>query len=163
MNDFKAYMKMARLRAGFASQQAAADAIGCERGTVGMWEAPSSAVEKLSGEFLFPVAKAYRVRPEYLSGDSDDEGYPWRPDAPDPAASQPRRYDLEILASAIENVGRVGEISGEELFAEYARLAANVPVDSAARRKSIGNHESQQRRSAGAGKDSERTGRRRKK
>lgn len=78
MNDtFKARMKRMRLQAGLKSQQAAADVIGCERGTVGMWEAPSSAVDSVSGEYLLPVSKAYKVRPEYINSGKGNDGFPW--------------------------------------------------------------------------------------
>lgn len=78
--DFKARMKRIRLRAGFKSQKAAADAIGCDRGNVGMWEAPSSTVQSISQEWIFEVARAYQVRPEWMNDlGSDDDGYPWEP------------------------------------------------------------------------------------
>lgn len=73
---FKKRMRAMRLRAGFRSQQDAADAIGCERGTVGMWEAPSSPVTAVGSEYLLAVAAAYRVRPESINADTDD-GYPF--------------------------------------------------------------------------------------
>ena len=53
---FKQRMKRIRVRAGFASQQQAADAIGCPRGTVSMWEAPSSAVKSVQ-DMLFDGAR----------------------------------------------------------------------------------------------------------
>lgn len=78
--DFKARMKRIRIRAGLKSQKIAADAIGCDRGNVGMWEAPSSTVQSVSQDWLFPVARAYRVRPEWLNDlSSSDDGYPWEP------------------------------------------------------------------------------------
>lgn len=77
---FKERMKRIRSRAGFKSQKAAADAIGCDRGNVGMWEAPSSLVQSVGQDWLFPVARAYKVRPEWLNDlTSTDDGYPWEP------------------------------------------------------------------------------------
>lgn len=77
---FKERMKRIRARAGFKSQKAAADAIGCDRGNVGMWEAPSSPVQSVGQDWLFPVARTYKVRPEWLNDlSSDDDGYPWQP------------------------------------------------------------------------------------
>lgn len=77
--DFKARMKRIRLRAGFQSQGAAADAIGCKRGTVGMWEAPSSPVQSIN-DYLFEVARTYKVRPEWINNlASTDDGFPWEP------------------------------------------------------------------------------------
>lgn len=55
---FKERMKRIRVRAGYKSQGDAAEAIGCDRGTVGMWEAPSSAVQSLSSDWLFQAARA---------------------------------------------------------------------------------------------------------
>lgn len=84
MSDpFKERMKRMRQQAGFTSQQAAADAIGCERGTVGMWEAPSSAVDSVSSEYLHAVSRAYRVRPEYINSGKGSDGFPWTPSSPD--------------------------------------------------------------------------------
>lgn len=78
--DFKARMKRIRLRAGFKSQQMAADAIGCPRGTVGMWEAPSSPVQSIGNEWLFEVARVYKVHPAWINKlDADNDGYPWEP------------------------------------------------------------------------------------
>lgn len=67
----------ARKRAGFKSQEAAAKAIGCSRGTVAMWETSGS----LSiGKYLLEAARTYRVRPEWLDTGAGDDGYPWEPD-----------------------------------------------------------------------------------
>lgn len=100
MNEnFKERMKRLRLRAGFQSQQAAADAIGCRRGTVGMWEAPSSNVGAIDGEYLLPVARAYKIRPESVNDDTVDDGYPWLEVADPALLSQSRsmRLDREIV------------------------------------------------------------------
>lgn len=79
MNEtFKDRMKRIRLRAGFKSQKLAADAIGCDRGNVGMWEAPSSPLQSVGHEWLFHVARVYQVRPEWINNLSDDnDGFPW--------------------------------------------------------------------------------------
>ena len=74
---FKERMKRLRLRAGLKSQLQAAEAIGCERGTVGMWEAPSSPVDSIGGDYLLPVARAYKVRPEYINSGKGGDGFPW--------------------------------------------------------------------------------------
>lgn len=99
MESFKARMKRIRLRAGFKSQGDAALAIGCERGTVGMWEAPSSNVSSV-GEWLFDVARAYKVRPEWINNlDSSDDGYPWSPGSEPTSQSQPERLDPDSIVS----------------------------------------------------------------
>lgn len=78
METFKDRMRRIRKRAGFTSQGKAAAAIGCERGTVSMWEAPSSNVRSVGSEWLFDVARAYQVRPEWINNLRDkDDGYPW--------------------------------------------------------------------------------------
>lgn len=80
IETFKERMKRISARAGFKSQKAAADAIGCDRGNVGTWEAPSSPVQSVGQDWLFPVARTYKVRPEWLNDlISDDDGYPWQP------------------------------------------------------------------------------------
>lgn len=110
MEPFKARMKRIRLRAGYKSQGEAAAVIGCERGTVGMWEAPSSRVEAVSSDLLFAVAHAYMVRPEWINDlSSTDDGYPWlgsggvREPAPPYTAeqSQPVGREAEIMREAI--------------------------------------------------------------
>lgn len=99
MESFKQRMKRIRLRAGFKSQGDAATAIGCERGTVGMWEAPSSNVSSV-GEWLLQTAHAYKVRPEWLNNlRSDDDGYPWQ--------------------SAIQSQSHSARLSGEIILSAY--------------------------------------------
>lgn len=98
METFKQRMKRIRTRVSFASQAAAAAAIGCERGTVGMWEAPSSPVQSVSGEWLFKVAKAYKVRPDWINDlKSADDGYPWEPG------------DYELASPLTRDAVRIGE------------------------------------------------------
>lgn len=67
----------ARKRAGFDSQKAAANAVGCSRGTVAMWE--SSGTQRIE-EYLHAAASAYQVRPEWLNDGQGSDGYPWTPD-----------------------------------------------------------------------------------
>lgn len=103
---FKDRMKRLRLQAGLKSQKAAAEAIGCERGTVGMWEAPSSAVDSVSGDYLLAVACAYKVRPEYINTGKGADGFPWSVGAKPttPSHSHPMRLDPEIVSSAHESL-----------------------------------------------------------
>lgn len=117
---FKERMKRMRLRAGFKTQGAAADAIGCERGTVGMWEAPSSQVDAVGNEYLLEVAAAYKVKPEYVRTGKGDDGFPWPGSAEVPptaadntakAAESPASYavrpDADSLRTAMEITERV--------------------------------------------------------
>ena len=93
---FKERMKRIRIRAGFKSQKEAADAIGCSRGNVGMWEAPSSPLQSVGHEWLFQVARAYKVKPEWINNLSDvNDGYPRELSA---------RKKIKINASEIHGV-----------------------------------------------------------
>ncbi|GAB2620107.1 helix-turn-helix transcriptional regulator [Novilysobacter erysipheiresistens] len=115
MESFKQRMKRIRVRAGFSSQADAAVAIGCERGTVGMWEAPSSNVKNVSSEWLFAVARAYKVRPDWINDTrSSDDGHPWAPEHAEPVSddalpspavrreSHSQRPDFKTMAAAVE-------------------------------------------------------------
>ncbi len=66
---------MARIRAGFHNEAAAAKAIGCARPTVIRWETDAKSI----GNYLLKAAQAYNVRPEWLAMESDDDGYPYTP------------------------------------------------------------------------------------
>lgn len=102
--DFKARMKRIRLRAGYKSQAAAAAAIGCDRGNVAMWEAPSSPVQSVGQEWLFKVARAYKVRPEWINDlSSDDDGYPT--DAPVSIREMPDEYVRVVDVGAEAGMG----------------------------------------------------------
>jgi phage repressor protein C with HTH and peptisase S24 domain len=68
--------RYARNRADLTQLEAAA-AIGCARATIANWE--SDQTTGISGEYLLPAAKVYRVRPEWLSMETDDDGWPWGP------------------------------------------------------------------------------------
>lgn len=126
---FKDRMKRLRLRAGLRSQQSAADAIGCERGTVGMWEAPSSAVDSVSGDYLLAVARAYQVRPDYINTGKGIDGYPWSAgeETPTPSRSQSVRLDAEMILDVVQSlqavfaeIGLVYSVEDEPgLFAEF--------------------------------------------
>lgn len=101
---FKERMLRMRLRADLSSQQAAAKAIGCTRGTVGMWEAPSSAVDAVGSQYLLGVASAYKVRPGYINSGEGDDGFPWAGESAAEQQSQPMRLDPVILSRTIEGL-----------------------------------------------------------
>lgn len=112
MEPFKTRMRRIRERAGFASQEDAAAAIGCKRGNVGMWEAPSSSVKRLGEKWLFRVARVYKVRPEWINDlTSKDDGYPWSPDQDLSTGSSPE------TASSVHNPE-----SGREMTPGYVRF-----------------------------------------
>lgn len=69
--------KFARQRAGFRTQAEAAKAIGCSRPAVVRWETEPTATT--IGRYLLAAARAYKVRPEWLLLESDNDGYPWKP------------------------------------------------------------------------------------
>lgn len=115
METFKQRMKRIRLRAGYASQQAAADAIGCERGTVGMWEAPSSNVSSV-GEWLLQAASAYKVRPEWINNlQSTEDGYPFDSGMPSQQPSHSARWSPMILADAMTLLDQLDQILGRAI------------------------------------------------
>lgn len=70
------------------TQAEAAKKIGCSRATVAMWESGQSS--EISGSYLLPAARAYKVHPEWLSMASDDDRYPW-----DGAPLPVRAYDVD--------------------------------------------------------------------
>lgn len=89
-NKPKTRAEIARLRAKFASPKAAADAIGCSRPTVINWE---NGTDMRRSEFLRAAARVYQVRPEWLTSESDDDGYPWVADT-----KPPRIHAYEVRA-----------------------------------------------------------------
>jgi transcriptional regulator with XRE-family HTH domain len=119
---FKERMKRMRLRAGLKSQKKAAEAIGCERGTVGMWEAPSSPVDSVSGEYLMQVASAYQVRAEYINTGEGDDGFPWSVEAASESRSHPLRLDPEIV-----------EATHAAMTDMYKRNGRSYPIEAVAR------------------------------
>lgn len=68
--------RQARIRAGFARESDAAKVIGCSRPTVIRWETDA---DSIGGKYLLAAARAYKVRPEWLSLETDHDGYPWSP------------------------------------------------------------------------------------
>jgi len=119
---FKQRMVRLRKRVELHSQAAAAAKIGCERGTVSMWEAPSSTVEAVGGEYLLAVAHAYKVRPEYINSGKGDDGFPW-----DGKPSQSVTLDAETVQDVAQSMqdilsekdsGYQGVQDAPELFIE---------------------------------------------
>lgn len=116
---FKERMKRIRIRAGYRSQGPASEAIGCERGTVSMWEAPSSAVQSVSSDLLFAVARAYRVDPEWINNlSSMEDGFPWgefEPPAPPVLADETgKREHVRVnLLDGEANMGADGRINDD--------------------------------------------------
>ena len=87
--DLAARATKARLRAGFAKPADAAKAIGCSRPLVIRWE--SGDAQSIGQKYLLPAARAYRVRPEWLTLESDDDGFPWTGSAEAPRASADKK------------------------------------------------------------------------
>jgi phage repressor protein C with HTH and peptisase S24 domain len=76
MTTLKERARLARERMKLTQEQAAA-AIGCQRGTVAMWE--SDGAKTISGKFLLPAATVYKVNPTWLSSGKGHDEYPWSP------------------------------------------------------------------------------------
>lgn len=106
---FKQRMKRIRLRAGLKTQLEAANAIGCDRGNVGMWEAPSSPVNAVSEEYLFKVADAYRVNPQWINEGGPDDGYYDASDKPAP----PQKIASQLLKKHPKAVNPIGKAQSE--------------------------------------------------
>ncbi|HHW4685780.1 MAG TPA: S24 family peptidase [Xylella sp.] len=90
--------KFARIRAGFSTPQAAAKAIGCSRTTVIRWEDDPAAVS-IGSKYLIATANAYKVRPEWLMMELDEDGYPFE--------GAPSKYRAKI------HTGEVRVVDGE--------------------------------------------------
>src|SRR5688572_24991880 len=69
--------RMARIRAGYPNEAAAAADIGCSRPLVISWE--KGEAKSIGSKYLLDAAKAYKVRPEWLLMETEDDGYPWVP------------------------------------------------------------------------------------
>lgn len=65
--------RYARKRVGL-TQEKAAEAIGCKRGTVAMWE--TGGTQSIE-QFLLPAARVYRVNPDWLDSGKGKDDYPW--------------------------------------------------------------------------------------
>lgn len=117
MNTLAERALFARKRAGFRSQEAAAKAIGCSRGTIGMWE--TNGTQRIE-EYLHPAARAYKVRPEWLNMEANDDGYPWESasnvvplvretaggyPASQPLQQTPLRIALQLVAEELDGRG----------------------------------------------------------
>ena len=91
--------KAARKRVGLIPQ-AAADEIGCSRPTILRWEKDA---DSAGAEYLMKAAKVYKVRPQWLAMQSQDDGYPWEGDAEqaEAPASQPLTRKHLIIAAQL--------------------------------------------------------------
>lgn len=120
--------KFARERAGYDTEAKAAKAIGCSRPLIYSWEGRSSPpAETIGGTYLLAAARAYKVRPEWLALESDDDGYPWRP-AIDTALPD----DHEPVRAYSQQVG-LSEGEEAQEYAETHRL--KFRADSLARKR----------------------------
>jgi hypothetical protein len=148
MNEnFKDRMKRMRLRAGLKSHQEAADAIGCKRGNVGMWEAPSSAVDSVGSKYLLAVASVYKVRPGYINSGMGNDEYPWLGESIDTQQSQPLRLNVEMIRDVAQALHDIFKEDGSdyrieqypELFAEFYEMRLGMePINSLANAVLVG-------------------------
>lgn len=123
MDEIAANAKMARTRAGFETQDAAAKAIGCARTLVLAWEAGTAALK--GSKYLLDAAKAYRVRPEWLADGDAPDGYPWNASA----TERPQRVipDFQTdVALALEALGRSQAYIAQALAATIPTAAREI-------------------------------------
>jgi phage repressor protein C with HTH and peptisase S24 domain len=72
--DLAAIARAARIRLNLTPQQAA-DLIGCSRPLVLAWEKGDNTLK--GSKYLLPAARAYKVRPQWLSTGTGEDGFPW--------------------------------------------------------------------------------------
>jgi len=109
VDDLPSRARYARIRAGFFKPEMAALAIGCGRTTVMRWEKDA---DSISASYLLAAAKAYKVRPEWLAMQDDDDGYPWAPE--DTAeGSAPSRSPRKFLGRGLEPIVLSGVSANE--------------------------------------------------
>jgi phage repressor protein C with HTH and peptisase S24 domain len=109
--DLAERAKTARIRAGYAKESDAAKAIGCSRPLVIRWE---SGEAKSIGSYLLAAARAYKVRPQWLTLESDNDGWPWLPEGSSSVASSatPAAYVRFPLLEGFAGFGR-GDYVGD--------------------------------------------------
>lgn len=76
--------RLARERAGYTNEAAAAKAIGCSRTLVISWETDAKSI---GGKYLLSAARAYKVDPAWLRLETDKDGFPWSPQLADASAT----------------------------------------------------------------------------
>lgn len=81
--------RLARERAGFSVNEAAKE-IGCSRTLIISWETDAKSI---GGTYLIAASKKYKVDPEWLQMEVDDDGYPWG----GPAESGANPLEIELL------------------------------------------------------------------
>lgn len=102
----------ARRRAGFLKESDAAKAIGCSRTLVISWEDGNA--KSIGGKYLVAAARAYKVRPEWLTLSTDDDGYPWVATQP-PPPSQPVQQQRETIAAVAAVMDHIRDYSVDPL------------------------------------------------
>lgn len=131
-SSLAARAQKARIRAGFAKEADAALAIGCSRTLVIAWE--NGDAKSIGGKYLLPAARAYKVRPEWLSDGAGVDGYPWG-EGQDHLAplreSHPLQLDPVMLAETHralreleEEMGRPFSIEDEDAAARFVQVYA---------------------------------------
>jgi transcriptional regulator with XRE-family HTH domain len=127
--------RSARLRAGFDNEAAAAQAIGCSRTLVISWE--NGSAKSIGGKYLLAAARAYQVRPEWLTDGSEKDGYPWGEKAAPPHHSQSVRLEPTMIAEThralrelYRDEGRDYSIEADPArFVQLYEMRASMPVE----------------------------------
>lgn len=117
-------IKQARKAAGFATQKALADAIGCKREAVTMWE--TGKVEKVGGEFLPALCRTLNVTPEWLQ---TGKGQKVPRNGTDQAQAADRAIALQYVVSAMLSI--TAQLRPEEAAAVLA-LVRSLPAEAQA-------------------------------
>lgn len=118
-------MRMARERAGFENEAAAARAIDCSRPLVIAWEKDQSDVT--NSRYVYDVAVAYKVRPEWVRDPKEPDGFPWTPNESTNAPQTPKtaqRQDPTVERRQLDAIHLV--------LTALARVLAATKLDVAA-------------------------------
>lgn len=92
----------ARIQAGFASERAAADAIGCSRTLIIGWESETGTGTIKSSKFQRAAARAYKVRLHWLADGIGESGFPYEDGDVEPIST--REATISHPASTIRKV-----------------------------------------------------------
>lgn len=125
MDQIAANAKMARIRAGYATHEAAAKAIGCSRTLVLAWENQRRPAPIKGSQYLLDAARAYRVRPEWLADGDGPDGFPWQ----EGARGEVRAFTSDAtseLARGLEALARSQAYMAQALAATIPTAAREI-------------------------------------
>lgn len=108
--------RLARVRAGFENEAAAARAIGCSRPLVIAWE--NGDAKSIGSKYLIAAAKAYRVRPAWLGDGQEPDGFPWSDQIPEQDQDDPDWSDI----IGVRQAAALGDGAVADEYAETHKL-----------------------------------------